>query len=91
MSTFGLDGAAYEIDLTEVNATKPRTGLEEFVAHARRTGGRLKRGTATKWRIGDHEGAWPAAVPDGCVVVRLRRQLTPLGPSLTNPPPSTAC
>lgn len=46
--TFGLDGATYEIDLTETNAATLRKGLEEFVAHARRTGGRLKRGTAAK-------------------------------------------
>lgn len=46
--TFGLDGATYEIDLTEGNATNLRKGLEEFVGHARRTGGRLKQGAATK-------------------------------------------
>lgn len=44
--TFGLDGATYEIDLTEANASQLRKSLEEFVAHARRTGGRLKRGAA---------------------------------------------
>jgi hypothetical protein len=46
--TFGLDGVSYEIDLTEANADNLRMSLEEFVAHARRTGGRVKRGTATK-------------------------------------------
>lgn len=45
--TFGLDGATYEIDLTEANADNLRKALEEFVAPARRTGGRLKRGTAS--------------------------------------------
>ena len=42
--TFGLDGVTYEIDLTEANARNLREELEEFVAHARRTGGRVKRG-----------------------------------------------
>lgn len=45
--TFGLDGATYEIDLTEANATNLRNQLAEFVAHARRTGGRIKRGAAS--------------------------------------------
>jgi hypothetical protein len=45
--TFGLDGATYEIDLTEANADNLRKSLEEFAAHARRTGGRLQRGTAS--------------------------------------------
>lgn len=43
--TFGLDGVTYEIDLTDKNANNLRKSLEEYVAHARRTGGRLKRGT----------------------------------------------
>ncbi len=36
---FGLDGKAYEIDLSKVNAGKLRDGLAEFVASARRPGG----------------------------------------------------
>ncbi|MBB4910563.1 histone-like nucleoid-structuring protein Lsr2 [Actinophytocola algeriensis] len=46
--SIGLDGVSYEIDLTEANADNLRKSLEEFVAHARRTGGRIKRGTAAK-------------------------------------------
>lgn len=46
--TFGLDGVTYEIDLTDKNANNLRKGLEEFVASARRTGGRIKRGRAAK-------------------------------------------
>lgn len=42
--TFGLDGVEYEIDLTESNADNLRKGLTDFVAAARRTGGRVKRG-----------------------------------------------
>ena len=45
--TFGLDGVSYEIDLAEGNASNLRKSLEEFVAGARRTGGRIKRGTAS--------------------------------------------
>ena len=44
---FGLDGVTYEIDLTEGNADVLRKGLADFVASARRTGGRVKRGLAT--------------------------------------------
>jgi nucleoid-associated protein Lsr2 len=44
--TFGLDGAEYEIDLNEDNANRLRESLTDFVAAARRTGGRLKRGSA---------------------------------------------
>ena len=43
--SFALDGVSYEIDLSEANAEKLRSGLEEFVNSARRTGGRVKRGT----------------------------------------------
>ncbi|GAA2961784.1 histone-like nucleoid-structuring protein Lsr2 [Actinokineospora diospyrosa] len=43
---FSLDGANYEIDLNEANATRLREQLAEFVAAARRTGGRVKRHTA---------------------------------------------
>jgi hypothetical protein len=44
--TFGLDGANYEIDLTAGNAAKLRTQLGDFIDSARRTGGRVKRGTS---------------------------------------------
>jgi hypothetical protein len=43
---FGLDGVTYEIDLTKTNAAKLRKNLEDFIASARRVGGRAKRGTA---------------------------------------------
>ncbi|MFC0112575.1 histone-like nucleoid-structuring protein Lsr2 [Kibdelosporangium aridum] len=46
--TFGLDGVTYEIDLTANNAAKLRNQLGDFVDHARRTGGRVKRGTSPK-------------------------------------------
>src|SRR5256885_1832827 len=46
--SFSLDGADCEIDLTEENAESLRAALEEFVAAARRTGGRIKRNAGTK-------------------------------------------
>jgi hypothetical protein len=41
---FGLDGVTYEIDLSASNADRLRDDLANFVASARRTGGRVKRG-----------------------------------------------
>jgi Lsr2 len=43
--TFALDGAEYEIDLSSKNATGLREALAPWVAHARKTGGRRRRGT----------------------------------------------
>jgi hypothetical protein len=39
---FGLDGATYEIDLSEANAATLRDRLADYVAHARRSGGRRR-------------------------------------------------
>jgi hypothetical protein len=41
---FGIDGATYEIDLSESNAAALRDVLADYVAHARRSGGRRKSG-----------------------------------------------
>ncbi len=41
---FGLDGAFYEIDLSEDNAERLRDALAEYVEHARRSGGRKRAG-----------------------------------------------
>jgi hypothetical protein len=41
---FALDGVTYEIDLTPDNSSRLRGSLASFVASARRTGGRAKRG-----------------------------------------------
>src|SRR3954447_8154150 len=43
--TFALDGAEYEIDLSAKNAGRLRDALAPWVGHARKTGGRRKRGT----------------------------------------------
>jgi hypothetical protein len=39
---FGLDGAAYQIDLSGDNAERLREALADFVDHARRAGGRRR-------------------------------------------------
>ncbi|WP_367133276.1 Lsr2 family protein [Saccharothrix sp. HUAS TT1] len=44
--SFALDGVTYEIDLKPGNADKLRSALADFVAAARKTGGRTKRNTA---------------------------------------------
>lgn len=48
--TFGLDGAVYEIDLTEANASNLRKSLDDYVLHARRTSGRVRHGTSKPGR-----------------------------------------
>jgi hypothetical protein len=41
---FGLDGSDYEIDLSGSNASKLRDALAPWIASARKTGGRRRRG-----------------------------------------------
>lgn len=43
---FGLDGATYEIDLSDANAAALRDRLADYVAHARRSGGRRRSSSA---------------------------------------------
>ncbi len=43
---FALDGATYEIDLSDDNAARLRDELAAFIAAGRRTGGRKTRSTA---------------------------------------------
>jgi len=50
---FGVDGVVYEIDLNAANAERLRTVFADYVAAARRTGGRLKRGSRPGGRGGD--------------------------------------
>jgi hypothetical protein len=56
---FGVDGVVYEIDLNSVNAERLRKIYADYVAAARRTGGRLKRGSrpANKSAGGGEAGA----------------------------------
>ncbi|HEX5120575.1 MAG TPA: Lsr2 family protein [Pseudonocardiaceae bacterium] len=46
--TFSLDRVTYQIDLNAANASKLRDGLADFVAAARRTGGRVRRGAGAR-------------------------------------------
>jgi hypothetical protein len=54
--TFSLDRVTYQIDLNESNASKLRDGLAGFIAAARRTGGRVKRGAASGGRAAANDG-----------------------------------
>jgi hypothetical protein len=60
--SFALDGAAYEIDLSNANAKKLRDSLAQFVEHSRKAGsvkrsgrgvGRPARGTSSRERSAD--------------------------------------
>ena len=44
--SFALDGAEYEIDLSAKNAANLRDALAPWLGHARKTGGRRKRGSS---------------------------------------------
>lgn len=44
---FGLDGVAYQIDLSSANAEKIRTLLSDYVSHARRSGSRRRSSANT--------------------------------------------
>ncbi|HJP77194.1 MAG TPA: Lsr2 family protein [Pseudonocardiaceae bacterium] len=54
--TFALDGVTYQIDLNQRNAGRLRESLAAFVASARRTSGRAKRGTAVRAGRGGASG-----------------------------------
>src|SRR3954447_20569360 len=48
--TFALDGATYEIDLTEQNAKQLRDSVATYIANARRIGGGRGRPAASAGR-----------------------------------------
>ncbi len=58
---FGLDGAQYEIDLSEANAVKLREALAPYVAHARRSDRRASRGARVSAGRSGRKGAGSAA------------------------------
>jgi hypothetical protein len=62
---FGLDGATYEIDLSDKNADRLRNALSPFLEAARRTGGRssTKRGSGLSTGAVDTKAvrAWAAS------------------------------
>ncbi len=43
---FAVDGVSYEIDLNEKNSARLRDDLADFIANARRMGGRTRRGSS---------------------------------------------
>jgi hypothetical protein len=65
--TFGFDGTAYEIDLTDDNAEALREAFSDYVAAARKVSGRSGRtsgGSASKRRNAEELGKireWAAA------------------------------
>jgi hypothetical protein len=58
--TFGLDGVAYEIDLTSDNAARLRDLLAPYVGHARRVGASTRRAPRSAGRSAT--GTDPAAI-----------------------------
>lgn len=52
--SFGLDGATYEIDLSDGHAEELRAALQLWLSHARRSGGRKSIG---KGRSSSSEGS----------------------------------
>ncbi|MFC4086239.1 histone-like nucleoid-structuring protein Lsr2 [Amycolatopsis samaneae] len=59
---FGLDGVAYEIDLSEKNADELRDALARFVSASRRVGGRKVRLAAGQSANGIPAAAAPSPV-----------------------------
>jgi len=59
---FALDGVSYEIDLDDKNSARLRDALAEYVAAARRTGGRRSNG---RRRSGAGTGTPRATSPGG--------------------------
>jgi hypothetical protein len=45
---FGLDGAEYEIDLSAAHNEELRKALQQYIAHARRTGGNARSAVRTR-------------------------------------------
>jgi hypothetical protein len=45
---FGLDGTEYEIDLSATHSDELRKALEQYLAHARRTGGTARSAARTR-------------------------------------------
>lgn len=54
---FGIDGAQYEIDLSEEHAQELREALAVYIGHGRRTGGRKKSAGSSAKRSGGSDGA----------------------------------
>lgn len=59
---FGLDGVAYQIDLSSENAEELRDALAQYVEHARRAGGRKRAATLRPPSVGGKAPSRPATV-----------------------------
>jgi hypothetical protein len=62
---FALDGVTYEIDLDDKNSAKLRDALADYVAAARRTGGRRSGGNGRRRSGGAGTGTPRATSPGG--------------------------
>jgi hypothetical protein len=62
--TFALDGVEYSIDLSKENADKLRNSMADFVAHARRAGGRKQRKGSGKSTVKAGDKAQAQAIRD---------------------------
>lgn len=62
--TFALDGASYEIDLSEKNARKLREALAGYVEHARRVDGSRRGAGRGRSRAGRGGRGGPRTAPD---------------------------
>jgi nucleoid-associated protein Lsr2 len=62
---FALDGVTYEIDLDDKNSTKLRDALADYIAAARRTGGRRSSGGGRGRRSGGAGTGTPRATSPG--------------------------
>ena len=62
---FSLDGVTYEIDLDDKNSAKLRDALADYVAAARRTGGRRSGGGAGRRRSAGAGTGTPRATSPG--------------------------
>ncbi len=66
---FGLDGVFYEVDLNDTHTKALRKALADYVAHARRSGGR--RTPTRRTRPGN---ATPASRPSGAAPTAVDRE-----------------
>lgn len=66
---FGLDGATYEIDLSDANAAALRDRLADYVAHARRSGGRRRSSSASSASSSSSSGSRRAGGSGGRAAV----------------------
>lgn len=59
--SFGLDGTSYEIDLNDEHAAQLREALASYIGHARKSGGRAKRGSSGSSRRAAASSDGPSA------------------------------